>query len=96
MDRRSTDFIAFEGVRLSWNAFYTLILLVFEWRDAEMPCLKVFEALTVGFELTGDFACMVIPLLGGSEADAESGVVLGVIEINYLSEDGLFSESEYP
>jgi hypothetical protein len=56
-----------------------------------MASLEVLEALTVRFELTGDFAGVVIPLLGRSEADAESGVVLGVIEIYNLSENRLFS-----
>ena len=58
-----------------------------------MASLEVFEALTVRFELTGDFAGVVIPFLGRSEADAESGVVLGVIEIYNLSENRLFSVS---
>ena len=43
----------------------------------------------VGIELAGYLAGVIIPFLGGSEADAESGVVLGVVEIDYLSEYGL-------
>jgi hypothetical protein len=50
-----------------------------------MSSLKVLEALAIRFELTGDFAGMVIPFLGRSEADAESGVVLGVVEIDDLT-----------
>ena len=55
-----------------------------------MTCLKLVEALAVRIELAGNFASMVFPFLGRSEADTESGVVLGVVEIYYLSENGLF------
>ena len=60
-----------------------------------MPCFEVFEALSVRLELTGNFAGMVIPFLGRSKADAESRMVLGVVEIDYLSQNRLRSESVY-
>ena len=58
-----------------------------------MSRLEIFETLAVRLELSGDFAGVIIPFLGRSEADAESGVVLGVIEIYNLSENRLFSVS---
>lgn len=53
-----------------------------------MSQLEIFEALAVRLKLSGDFAGVIVPFLGRSEADAESRVVLGVVEIYDLSEDG--------
>ena len=52
-----------------------------------MPRLEIFETLAVRLELSRNFAGMIIPFLGRSEANAESRVVLGVVEIYDLSED---------
>jgi hypothetical protein len=60
-----------------------------------MPRFKVSETLPINFELTGDFTGMIIPFLGRSEADAKPRVVLGVVEIYYLSQNRLLLDLVY-
>ena len=75
-------------VGLRWNdALHNYFLGLFFGWGAEMSKFEILEALAVRPKLSCDFAGVIIPFLGRSEADAESGVVLGVVEIYDLSED---------
>ena len=93
VDGRRADVVVLEGIGLGGRAAAAVhglvLLLVVDRGHAEVAGFEVLEAVAVRFELAGDFAGVVVPLLRGAEADAESGVVLGVVEIYYLPKDGL-------
>ena len=54
-------------------------------RVINVPRFEAFQTFAVSIKLAGDLASMIIPFLSRSKA-AESGVVLGVIEIHDLTE----------
>lgn len=62
-----------------------------------MAVLELFKTLSISLELSRNLVSMVFPLLSRAEADTESRMVLGMVEIDNLAQDGHEREkiSEY-